>query len=538
MILSNETFGRVLRKMETSVDTSIEGEIYYSSCENNLCKPKRLLNLAVRWIVRNTVVDRLNMVMWIVELNLSVRCIECTTIVDRVNLRVQKPVKMTYFAICLQGKTIMLFAKDQQNNSSNVLRKWKRTLSGAMKCVNNWYPAFTGCSVNVTGLESGSQVTLALTTSGLSLLNNSLLKTNQPPHSVKRWSLSRVWCELHEDNVVKLFARDRDTTDVYTFQTRHPTAIVSAVEAARNSYLQSRLTPSATGQLFSQGDNRLGDMVPNCYDLTFSHRSRSTGCLASGTTVNTQDIYNIDRHPLRRSHDDMCTARYSCNINKLAADVQRLQNPKTIYSQMNTIVLTAAVHCSGVTNSGVIETVSPRATMRSTLKKRFATPVGSLTLSLPSVQNSGDSVNECHLSQDQETQLKETVDSRSHHHTGRSMYRSVSEHNLLQTQCTKIGVLKVIELCLRLYTLEDHGKNWKAVAEKIGLNYDAVMIIQSFQQNHPCRLTAAEIVLRHWQSMYNAYDIDPLKCPLSCTRDTLVGLLQDIGRLDLVDLLR
>ena len=282
-------------------------------------------------------------------------------------------------------------------------------------------------------------------------------------------------------------------SDVYTFQTRHPTAIVSAVEAARNSYLQSRLTPSATGssetnschyteslsdetrtsleseqsttgsiesehhrtdlevlgpppshghralltgQLFSQGDNRLGDMVPNCYDLTFSHRSRSTGCLASGTTVNTQDIYNIDRHPLRRSHDDMCTARYSCNINKLAADVQRLQNPKTIYSQMNTIVLTAAVHCSGVTNSGVIETVSPRATMRSTLKKRFATPVGSLTLSLPSVQNSGDSVNECHLSQDQETQLKETVDSRSHHHTGRSMCRSVSEHNLLQTQCT------------------------------------------------------------------------------------------------------
>ena len=42
MILSNETFGRVLRKMETSVDTSIEGEIYYSSGENNLCKPKRV----------------------------------------------------------------------------------------------------------------------------------------------------------------------------------------------------------------------------------------------------------------------------------------------------------------------------------------------------------------------------------------------------------------------------------------------------------------------------------------------------------------
>ena len=95
--------------------------------------------------------------------------------------------------------------------------------------VNNWYPAFTGCPVNVTGLENSSQVTLALTASGLSLLNNSLLKTNQPPHSVKRWSLSRVWCELHEDNVVKLFARDRDTTGMSSLQISYYLRLLSMV---------------------------------------------------------------------------------------------------------------------------------------------------------------------------------------------------------------------------------------------------------------------------------------------------------------------
>ena len=130
-------------------------------------------------------------------------------------------------------------------------------------------------------------------------------------------------------------------------------------------------------------EDKHGDMLLGVYDLTFSRRSRSTGCLASMTTVSPLDICNVARW-CRRSIDNLGTASCSCNINDLAADVKRLQNHRAIYSQMDTIVRTAAVHCSSLTSSGVIETELPRATMRSTLKKRFAKPVGSLTLLLPS----------------------------------------------------------------------------------------------------------------------------------------------------------
>ena len=129
-------------------------------------------------------------------------------------------------------------------------------------------------------------------------------------------------------------------------------------------------------------DDKHADALLGVYDLTFSRRSRSTGCLASMTTVKPPDMCSVARW-CRRSIDNLGTASCSCNINDLAADVKRLQNHRAIYSQMDTIVRTAAVHCSGLTSSGVIETVSPRATMRSTLKKRYAKPVGSLTLLLP-----------------------------------------------------------------------------------------------------------------------------------------------------------
>lgn len=56
-------------------------------------------------------------------------------------------------------------------------------------------------------------------------------------------------------------------------------------------------------------------------------------------------------------------------------------------------------------------------------------------------------------------------------------------------------------------------------------------------------LTAAEIVLRHWQFIYNKYwkksERDLVKCPYPCTKDTLIHILEhNLERLDLVDLVR
>ena len=75
---------------------------------------------------------------------------------------------------------------------------------------------FAGSTVHVADLEVGSQVTLALTESGLSLLSNSLEQTNKPPHSVRRWSLSHVRCEQQNDNTLKVYAKEKDVTGTNT----------------------------------------------------------------------------------------------------------------------------------------------------------------------------------------------------------------------------------------------------------------------------------------------------------------------------------
>jgi len=83
--------------------------------------------------------------------------------------------------------------------------------------VTNWFVVFTGSTVHVADLEVGSQVTLALTESGLSVLSNSLERTSKPPHSVRRWSLSHVRCEQQNDNTLKLYTKEKDVTGTNTF---------------------------------------------------------------------------------------------------------------------------------------------------------------------------------------------------------------------------------------------------------------------------------------------------------------------------------
>jgi len=49
--------------------------------------------------------------------------------------RGQKQPKMTYIAICLQGKTLMLSNKSQQPTiNGTTLSDWRQTLFGALKC--------------------------------------------------------------------------------------------------------------------------------------------------------------------------------------------------------------------------------------------------------------------------------------------------------------------------------------------------------------------------------------------------------------------
>ena len=49
--------------------------------------------------------------------------------------RGQKQPKMAYIAICLQGKTLMLFNKSQQQTiHGSTLSDWRQTLFGALKC--------------------------------------------------------------------------------------------------------------------------------------------------------------------------------------------------------------------------------------------------------------------------------------------------------------------------------------------------------------------------------------------------------------------
>ncbi|XP_019628581.1 PREDICTED: uncharacterized protein LOC109473115 [Branchiostoma belcheri] len=83
------------------------------------------------------------------------------------------------------------------------------------------------------------------------------------------------------------------------------------------------------------------------------------------------------------------------------------------------------------------------------------------------------------------------------------------------------------DLCLRLYNT---GSNWKVLAGKLGLTVEDVELIDSCSAQHG--LLAAEIVIRHWQ---RTADQDGAA---SCNLRNLRGILTDMGRRDLVDMLK
>ena len=67
-----------------------------------------------------------------------------------------------------------------------------------------------------------------------------------------------------------------------------------------------------------------------------------------------------------------------------------------------------------------------------------------------------------------------------------------------------------------------------------GLSWEAVAVIKGFIASHRVDVTAAEIVLRHWQFMHNRH-----KATEPCTRKDLLRLLENkMERYDLADMVR
>ena len=64
-------------------------------------------------------------------------------------------------------------------------------------------------------------------------------------------------------------------------------------------------------------------------------------------------------------------------------------------------------------------------------------------------------------------------------------------------------------------------------------------MISSLIKNQSVNYSAAEIVIRHWQYMFNSYGQTAAsgKCPRACTRIELINILKELERHDLVELI-
>ncbi|KAK2151931.1 hypothetical protein LSH36_345g01066 [Paralvinella palmiformis] len=100
------------------------------------------------------------------------------------------------------------------------------------------------------------------------------------------------------------------------------------------------------------------------------------------------------------------------------------------------------------------------------------------------------------------------------------------------------------KLCTRLYgpsyLIDGHYKEyWEVLAEDIGVCTSAIQLIRIGVKGFFLPYPAAEIVIRHWQFMYNRYDSSGPsgKCPVPCTTEELKKILNKLNRLDLVELI-
>lgn len=98
-----------------------------------------------------------------------------------------------------------------------------------------------------------------------------------------------------------------------------------------------------------------------------------------------------------------------------------------------------------------------------------------------------------------------------------------------------------LTLCFLL--LDDSIASWKNLAEQIGLKQEAVTMIETlFRNSYVDDVTPTECVLRHWQFVYNkslasAAPPSPTTSssnPPPCTLESLINILKEIGRHDLV----
>ncbi|KAK2156268.1 hypothetical protein LSH36_217g03042 [Paralvinella palmiformis] len=101
------------------------------------------------------------------------------------------------------------------------------------------------------------------------------------------------------------------------------------------------------------------------------------------------------------------------------------------------------------------------------------------------------------------------------------------------------------KLCTRLYAETSfvngcYKEDWEVLAEDIGICSSAIGLIRIGVKKSFLPYPAAEIVIRHWQFMYNRYGttIPSGKCPIACTTEELLKILNRLKRSDLVELIK
>ncbi|KAK2140359.1 hypothetical protein LSH36_1381g00002 [Paralvinella palmiformis] len=100
------------------------------------------------------------------------------------------------------------------------------------------------------------------------------------------------------------------------------------------------------------------------------------------------------------------------------------------------------------------------------------------------------------------------------------------------------------QLCIKLYlpsakTVGTCMEDWQLFGDIIGLTAEAINLVSIIVKNHSLPYPAAELLLRHWQYVYNTYgktDSDG-PCPYACNKDNLIKILDTMERLDLVKLI-
>jgi hypothetical protein len=97
-----------------------------------------------------------------------------------------------------------------------------------------------------------------------------------------------------------------------------------------------------------------------------------------------------------------------------------------------------------------------------------------------------------------------------------------------------------IEMCLAIFYVRawNMRPNCGVILLFPGLCSDAINLISAVVRNHFLPYPAAEVVLRHWQYVYNKYGVtgEDGKCPIACTKESLVNILREMNRHDLVEL--